>query len=74
MKESYFKPEFETTSNKSYLVKRRFIESEECGAFKKMGQLPNERLEFVLREIADCRQETFAKYFARNSERNKTYG
>lgn len=67
MKESHFENEFEITYDESYLVKGRFIKSEEWGPFEKKGELTREGLDFVLENIYKCPIETFAKYFARHA-------
>jgi len=70
MKESHFEPNFKVTYENSYLVRGRFIKSEEWGPFKKKGQLTPEGIEFVLRIISELPLETFATYFVRNASKN----
>jgi len=65
MEATHFKNGYEFKFDKSYVVKGRFIKSEEWGPFRKIGQLTEKGLEFVNNAIAQEQEETFAKYFAR---------
>lgn len=50
----------------TFLVKGKFLKSEEWGPFEKVGKLTTEGINLLDKEISDLEYETFGEYYKRH--------
>lgn len=70
MAESHFEPNCPITYDDSLLVRGKFIKPEDWGAFKKVGKLTKEGINFLKEVTDDLPTETFADYYVRSNIKN----